>query len=98
MSDVDDGAVERFTNSVDPIVSRNSRGEIIYPTDPDEIEKALRLERAYAQFFRNGDDSLLVEEGMFPAPEASEEQPTPEQRKSERMRTRRRSSSRGEKR
>ena len=66
MSDIDENAVGRFTDPIGVLISRNAQGEITYPTDPVQLQRALRIERAWATYYANGDDSLLVEVGLFP--------------------------------
>ena len=65
---LDKAALSRFTDPIGILISRNAQGEITYPTDPEEIQRALRIERAWAVYYTNGDESLLVEEGLFPKP------------------------------
>ena len=66
MSDIDENAVGRFTDPIGVLISRNAQGEITYPTDPVQLQRALRIERAWATYYANGDDSLLVEVGLLP--------------------------------
>ena len=52
----------------DPIVGlwTSADGKILYPTDPVQKEYYLKLLRAW-ELYHQGDDSLLVEMGIFPA-------------------------------
>ena len=43
MADIDENALARFTEPIGILISRNAQGEITYPTDPDQIARALEI-------------------------------------------------------
>ena len=61
MVDADD----RWTDNPIGII-RDAKGNIKYPTDPEEQERALQLEEAWRLWNDENDDTLLVRLGIFP--------------------------------
>ena len=48
----------------------SSTGEVLKPTDPVKRDYMIRLDYAW-QLWNQGDDSLLVEMGIYPQPDDS---------------------------
>lgn len=63
--------MSRFTEPIfsEMSVVYNARGEIVSPPPGPKRERALALERAWRKYWVNGDESELVELGIFPKKE-----------------------------
>ena len=70
MADRDQG---RFVGPIRGI-TRDARGNILKPPPGEQRELALRVEKAWADYRRRGDETGLIELGIFSKPAPDQEQ------------------------
>ena len=70
MADRDQG---RFVGPIEGI-TRDERGNILAPPPGEERDLALRAEKAWDYFHANGDETGLIELGIFSKPPPDQEQ------------------------